>query len=68
MIDSYGGFWCHSQKNFNQVGKSFTFDENDVILIEYDPIDNKLRFSKNKVEFDSKNKVEYLEIVIFAPP
>ena len=31
--------------------KSFKFDENDVILIECDPIDNKLKFSKNKESY-----------------
>ena len=40
--------------------KSFKFGENDVIYVEYDPIDNKLRFSKNKV-----NK---FELSIIAPP
>ena len=40
--------------------KSFRFDSNDVIYVEYDPIDLKLRFSKNKVE--------YFELSIIAPP
>ena len=52
MIDSYGSCYSHSQNEFNKVDKSFEFDENDIIIfIEYDPIDKKLRFSKNKVEY-----------------
>ena len=40
--------------------KSFKFGSNDVIYVEYDPIDLKLRFSKNKVE--------YFEMPMIAPP
>ena len=50
MIGSGGGCLSDSQKEFNQVIKSFKFGENDVIFIEFDPTDKKLRFSKNKVE------------------
>jgi len=42
------------------VSKSFKFYDGDVIYIEYDPIDKKLRFSKNKIE--------YFEMPIIAPP
>ena len=40
--------------------KSFKFGENDVIYVEYDPINLKLRFSKNKVD--------KFELSIIAPP
>ena len=60
MIASYGYSWSHSQKEFNCVFKSFKFGENDVIYVEYDPIDLKLRFSKNKEN--------YFEMSIIAPP
>ena len=40
--------------------KSFEFDSGDVIYVEYDPIDLKLRFSKNKVD--------KFEMPIIAPP
>ena len=40
--------------------KSFGFGNNDVIFIEYDGVNNKLRFNKNKV-------VNF-EMSIIAPP
>jgi len=40
--------------------KSFEFGSGDVIYIEYDPIDRKLRFRKNKVD--------YFEMSIIPPP
>jgi len=42
------------------VNKSFEFKSGDIIDVEYDQIDKKLRFSKNKVE--------YFEMPIIAPP
>jgi len=60
MIGSFGHCYSHSYKEFNDVFKSFKFEDGDVIYIEYDPIDFKLRFSKNKVE--------YFELSIIAPP
>ena len=60
MIRSGGYCNSHSQKEFNDVYKSFKFGKGDVIYIEYDPIESKLRFSKNKVE--------YFEMPIIAPP
>jgi len=42
------------------VVKNFEFYSGDVIYIEYDPIECKLRFRKNKVD--------YLELLIIAPP
>ena len=48
MIGSGGSCYSHSQKEFNNVDKSFRFGVNDVIYVEYDPINLKLRLSKNK--------------------
>ena len=62
MIGSDGLCYSHSQKEFNSVNKSFNFVVNDVINVEYDPIDSKLRFSKNK------NKVDKFELSIISPP
>ena len=59
-IESNGYCYSHSEKEFNWVDKSFEFADGDVIFIEYDPIDRKLRFSKNKFE--------YFEMPIIAPP
>ena len=50
MNDSDGQCNSHSQKEFNCEDLGLEFDEGDVILIEYDPVNNKLRFSKNKDE------------------
>ena len=44
------------------MNKSFKFGVNDVIYVEYDPINLKLRFSKNK------NKVDKFELSIISPP
>ena len=41
--------------------KSFKFGSGDVIYIEYDPIESKLRFFKNKVD-------DYFELSMIAPP
>ena len=60
MIDSRGLCYSHSQKEFNRVNKSFKFGVNDVIYVEYDPIDLKLRFIKNIVY--------KFELSIIAPP
>ena len=60
MIGSNGYCWSHSQEEFNNVWESFEFGENDVIYVEYDPIYKKLKFSKNKLE--------YFEMSIIAPP
>ena len=43
------------------MDKSFKFGKGDVIYIEYDPIESKLRFSKNKGD-------KYFEMPIIAPP
>ena len=60
MIGSDGYCNSHSQKEFNCVIKKFKFGFNDVIYVEYDPINLKLRFSKNKVD--------KFELSIIAPP
>ena len=60
MINSSGWCFSHSEKEFNGVVKSFKFGDGDVIYIEYDPIESKLRFSKNKVV--------YFEMPIIASP
>ena len=57
MISSGGYCYSHSEKEFNHVFKSFKFGEGDVIYIEYDSIESKLKFSKNN--FD-----EYFEMPI----
>ena len=44
MIGSDGYCNSHSQKEFNCAFKSFEFVENDLINVEYDPIDKMLRF------------------------
>ena len=43
------------------MDKSFEFGSGDVIDIEYDPIESKLRFSQNLVD-------SYFEMPIIAPP
>jgi len=60
VISSGGRCFSHSKKKFNYVSNGFYFGDGDVIYIEYDPIDRKLRFSKNKVE--------YFDMPINAPP
>jgi len=47
LISSNGYSWSHSTKDFNSAFKTFQFTVNDIVYIEYDPKDNKLRFRKN---------------------
>lgn len=44
--------WCfsHSHKDYNCVDRSFSFDEGDLIYMEYDPAKLRLRFTKNKFD------------------
>ena len=50
LIGTGGGVYSHSQTEFNRVSKSFKFEDGDLILCEYDPIQWKLRFIKNGIE------------------
>ena len=61
MICSLGGCYSHLYEEFNGFIKSFEFGDGDVIYAEYDPINKKLRFSKNKDN-------DYFEMPIIAPP
>jgi len=47
IIESTGYCFSHSNKQFNNKWRCFEFDEGDIILIEYDPIENKLSFMKS---------------------
>ena len=60
FIGSGRGCYSHSEKDFNYLQKSFKFDVGDVIIIEYDPINKKLRFNKNREED--------FELSIIPPP
>lgn len=47
MISSNGYSWSHSQADLNSVMKSFHFNTvGDIIYLEYDPKENKIRFAK----------------------
>lgn len=48
LISSNGYSWSHSVKEFNSASKTFHFTVNDIIYMEFDPIEKKLRFRKNK--------------------
>ena len=47
LISCNGYSWSHSVKEFNYACKAFNFTNNDIIYIEYDPKEGKLRFQKN---------------------
>lgn len=47
LISSNGYSWSHSTKEMNSAFKTFQFTTNDIVYLEFDPIDNKLRFRKN---------------------
>lgn len=47
LIDTNGYSYSHSDQEYNQVSRSFRFNQGDVITIEYDPIEERLRFIKN---------------------
>lgn len=46
LISSNGYSWSHSVKQFNSAFKTFQFAVNDVVYLEYDPKEGKLRFKK----------------------
>lgn len=48
LISTNGYTWSHSVKEFNSAFKCFQFTINDVVYIEYDPQNLKLRFRKNQ--------------------
>lgn len=55
VIKSDGYGFSHSNPKDNVSFINFSFGKGDVIFVEYDPIEGKLRFRKNK--YDS-NKFE----------
>lgn len=61
LISTNGYTWSHSVKEFNSALKTFAFTVNDIVYIEFDPKDNKLRFRKN-------NGPEKFELDIVPPP
>lgn len=48
LISTNGYSWSHSVKEFNSAFKSFQFNVNDTVYVQYDPVEKKLRFKKNK--------------------
>ena len=48
LISSNGYSWSHSVKEYNSACKTFQFNINDIIYIEYDPVESILRFRKNE--------------------
>lgn len=61
LISTNGYTWSHSIKEFNSAFKCFQFTVNDIVYIEYDPLNLKLRFRKNQGN-------EKYELDIVAPP
>ncbi|EGR33112.1 hypothetical protein IMG5_061110, partial [Ichthyophthirius multifiliis] len=61
MISSNAGSWSSSQVQANNCIKSFAFAKNDVVIIEYDPLEKIVKFYKeNKPE--SRYKLEVLNV------
>lgn len=48
FISSNGIAFSTSNNQYKNVNKIFTFNEGDLIYVEYDPIDWRLRFRKNE--------------------
>lgn len=61
LISTNGYSWSHSVKEFNSAYKSFLFNVNDTIYIQYDPSNKKLSFKKNKTN-------EHFVLDIVDPP
>ncbi len=61
LISTNGYTWSHSVKEFNSAFKCFQFTINDVVYIEYDPQNLKLRFRKNQGN-------DKYELDIVSPP
>ena len=47
MISNNGYSWSHSAPEFNSAHKTFPYTVNDIVYMEYDKINKKLRFRKN---------------------
>lgn len=47
MISNNGYSWSHSAPEFNSAHKTFHYAVNDIVYMEYDKINKKLRFRKN---------------------
>jgi len=62
MISSNGGTWSTWQSSHNNIVKSFKFQKGDVIVCEYDPFENFVRFlnekSNEKYELEIKQIAE----------
>lgn len=50
MIGAGGDNFSHSEDDLRINRRNFRFEDGDVIFIEYDPIDNKLRFINRNSE------------------
>lgn len=61
MVNSAGFSFSHSSSTINNKNGEFIFNENDIISIEYNPIDWKLKFRKT-------NDYHFLEMQIIPPP
>lgn len=61
MISNNGYSWSHSATDFNSAHKSFNYAQGDIVYIEYDRKNKKLRFRKNQGP-------EKFELDIVDPP
>lgn len=50
MIGAGGDHFSHSEDDLKIKRKSFRFENGDVVLIEYDLIDSKVRFINRRSE------------------
>lgn len=50
LISGNGYSWSHSQKDFNSAYKSFSYTTGDIIHIQYNSYEKKLKFYKNEKE------------------
>ena len=52
IISSSGVSWSHLSEEKNALNLSFKFRTNDIIYMEFDPFEKKIRFRKNEGNSD----------------
>ena len=63
MISSNGGSWSNSDREFNNVPKSFKYTKGDVIICDYNPEKSSLIFKKEKGEVFYHLKIDAQDLL-----
>ena len=61
MISSNGGSWSNSISAANNVVKAFKFIKGDTIIIDYDPKEMCIVFTKEQSQENYKLEIKFIE-------